>query len=125
MREAYPLMAETLCKYCTHKTPQMPSLVLSPFLMGDFFCVCQLITWFTLQGVEHTELSVNIMTKTTRLEIGWHKTTFAGQADKSVCLRFPPAALPTHKEIAELRRVKLSNDSGFSADQWVAVYISL
>ena len=39
--------------------------------------------------------------------------------------RAPPTHTHTHKGLAELRRVKLGNDSGFKADQSMAVYISL
>lgn len=49
------------------------------------------------------------------------------KADKSAGSTFSltaPTHTHTHKRIAELRRVKLGNDSGFKADQSMAVYIS-
>lgn len=122
MRKACSFMAENQYKYTVHTRhltcPRLFAHIFS--LRADFLC------WFTLQDTRHHENTMNNMKKMPNVwKHTWHLTTFPGQADKSMHLHFQRTA-PTHTEdIAELRRVKLGNDSGYKADQSMAAYISL
>lgn len=104
----------------THDT----SLVLSLALIHSLF-FCQLLTWFSLHG---TSRNGNTMNNMKNMPNVWRRTGIWLLSPARLinhCVFVSTHSPPTLKEIAELRRVKLGNDSGFTADQSMAAYIAL
>ena len=92
---------------------------------GDASLLCQFPTWRALHDTRHDGNTMNTMKKNAKcVETRWQLTAFTSQAKPT-----PPPHTHTqrhiHKEIAELRRVKLDRDSGFNVGQSAAVCISV
>lgn len=102
-----------------------PSLFTHTLSRGPLF-LCQLLKWFALQGVGRNGNTMYSMIKMPNV---WERAGIrplpASLPDKSARLHFLWQPPHTYKEIAELRRVKLGDDSGFRADQSMADYISM
>lgn len=87
--------------------------------------LCQILTWFTLQGTRRNGNTMNNMKNMPNI---WRRAGIWLPSPAALINRWVSLSThspPTHKEKAELRKVKLGNDSGFTADQWMAVDTAL
>lgn len=119
-------MAEIQHKYTVNaRHLTCPSSFTHTLSRGPLF-LCQLLTWFALQGVgRNGNTMYNMMKMPNVLEQAGIGPLPPSRPDKSARLHFLWQPPHTYKEIAELRRVKLGDDSGFRADQSMADYISM
>lgn len=119
-RKAHSFMAGNQHKYAIHTqhTPltQSPTLtlfhvpLLTPVLHGSHYKTRGVVGIYHITGKNHTRRTGIRVISLVRL-INW-------------CISVSTLSAPHTREIAELRRVKLGNVSGFSADQSAAVCAS-